>query len=263
VLLTAVLFSGCHTPPVDRRQFSPEKDAEIKRGLMVPGEKLTYNISGAGIRSLGKAELAIKASETDKDILHLSLFANSTHPWFPSLSYTYRSTVRKNDFSTLSFQMEQTRKSEIEKTVQFRPDYKTRTAAYSMTQYSSTSKGKLNFDNTVYDALSILYFIRTSLPEIGRNLEVPLFHEKQIMNVKVQNLTERDIVLDETGRFTAYIFKPRHAFEGIFVRRGKVFLWLDSTYGIPLKIILKLPFGVGIIELIKAENTQTGDVFIP
>ena len=262
VLLTALLAAGCTLPPSDRRSDPPGRTAAIQRNLLVPGEKLTYAIR-TGQFSLGQAEFSIQASETSKDILHLNLFANSTHPWFPALSYTYKSTVRKSDFATLSFNMEQTEKSEIEKTVQFEAGYDKRAGDYSVVKRDVAQKGTVKIDETVYDYLSIIYLLRKSMPSTGEQLEVPVFHETGIVDIKVKNLTERDIVLNNTGRFSASILKPKRNFEDVFFRRGNILLWIDSTYRIPLRIVIKLPFGIGRIELIKAENTQTGDVFIP
>jgi hypothetical protein len=260
-LLLLAVIAGCVVPPADRRKDTPETINAVKRHLLIPGEELTYDIK-SGIFILGKVKLTIKASEANSNHLVLELLADSTHPWLPSLSYRYKSVVNKSDFSTVQFDMEEMEKSEVEKTVTFKPDYNTHVGKYTRVKHSSIKKGTLSFEEKVYDYLSVIYLLRKKMPEIGKQLEVPLYNEREILNLKIKNLTERDIVLKNGGRFRSYILKPRRDFEGIFVRKGKVLLWMDTTYHIPLKIIIKLPFGVGRIELKKAENTQSGKVFI-
>jgi len=264
LLLFLVLGSaaGCLVPPVDRRHDPPAEVTAVKQKLLVPGEKLTYTIK-AGIFTLGQAELSIKASEKGKHLLNLTLFANSTHPWLPSLSYTYTSLVKRTDWKTVSFNLEEMRKTEIVKTVRFIPDYKEHVGSYSIMKGKAVRKGKLPLKEAVYDYISVVYLLRTALPEIGKKIEVPLFHEGRLFQLKFKNITKRDIAIGGTGRFSAYILKPHRDLEGVFVRRGKVLIWIDATYRIPLKILITLPFGTCRIELKKAENTQTGDVFIP
>lgn len=267
VLLAAgLMVSGCFLPA--RNIWDEEKETinAVNKSLLVPGEKLTFDIK-AGILTLGEAELTIKVSAKNRENLILSLYVNSTHPLLPSLSYSYKSTVNKDDFSTRFFEMEEMKKSETKKSITFEPNYSTHKGEFKLQKKKSTKTGILSFGGKVYDYVSLLYMLRASFSKVEeskkvwRSKEVSLFTESEIINIKIKNLAKRTITLPKIGKFKGYILKPRRDFEGIFFRKGDILLWIDDTYFLPLKIIIKLPFGTGTIELKKVENTQTAEVF--
>ncbi|MFH1708203.1 MAG: DUF3108 domain-containing protein [Planctomycetota bacterium] len=257
VLAAAVCQSGCVLP--EPKAWTPA-EAQIeanRRQLMVAGEKLSYTIR-SGIFILGQAQLVIKASEKNPENLDLVLLANSTHPWLPSLSYSYRSTVAPDDLATLAFEMEETEKSEIKKSVTFLPDYTTQTAEYTRTRRRATTRSTLAFEGRVHDYISLLYLLRKDLPAVGDQRRMTVFNEDALVDVSVKNLASRELVLAGVGKFKAFILKPKRALEGIFFSRRDILVWIDETYHIPIRIVIKLPFRTATIDLVKAENTQTG-----
>jgi hypothetical protein len=259
LIVLAVVCSGCWLPPRDRRDDPPERVEKVRAQLLIPGERLTYEIRVGAFR-LGEARLSINVSEKNPEHLVLRLLAESKHPWLPSLSYSYRSTVRREDFACVFFEMEEMEKTEIKKAVSFRPDQSTRKGTYTFTKKKRSKSGLLTFTEPVYDYISLLYLVRRELPEPGKQLEVPVFNEDEIIKIRVKNLAKRELTLDSLGKFRGYVLRPRRPLRGVFYRQGDILFWLDETYLIPLKIIIKLPFGTGIIELTRAENTQTGEI---
>ena len=109
----------------------------------------------------------------------------------------------------------------------------------------------------------MLYELRTNLPPVGKHRDITIFNEKKLLNIRVRNIALREITLAGLGTFQAYIIRPKRKFEGIFLERSTVLVWIDKTYKIPLRFIIKLPFGTARIDLVKAENTQTGKQLLP
>jgi hypothetical protein len=261
-LAAGVMQAGCELPMP--KAWTPlEAKIEANRSqLMVPGEKLSYTIR-SGIFTLGQAQLSIKVSEKNPENMDLVLLASSTHPWLPSLTYSYRSTVNKDDFASLNLEMEETEKSEIKKSVTFTPDYTTHQAEYTRTKRRSTVRGVLGFEGRLYDYLSMLYVLRKDLPAVGEQRKLTIFNETALVDLAIKNLASRELVISGVAKFKAFVLKPKRAFEGIFFDRGDILLWIDETYHIPIRIVVKLPFGTATIDLVKAENTQTGTTLFP
>ncbi len=261
-ILLLLLCSGCFLLP-ERKIWEDDTQAveAARKGLMIPGEQLTYTIK-TGAFKLGEAFLSVKVAEKNVENLELTFFATSTHPWLPSLSYTYKSIVNKDDFSTISFQMEETRKSEIRKSASFKANYAAGKAEFTLTKKKKATEGVLALPGKTYDYISLIYLLRKKLPAVGESTYIPIYNEKEILNLRVRNLAIRELTLSQVGKFKGFILKPKREFEGVFFQKGNILLWMDETYNIPLRIIIQLPFGTGVIDLEKAENTQTGDVFI-
>jgi len=97
-------------------------------------------------------------------------------------------------------------------------------------------------ENTL-DPLSGFYFIRTIKYEVGESVYVDIFDSKKLWNVEVQVL-RKEKIKTRLGEFDTVLIKPLMKSEGIFNRKGDLYIWLtDDLRRIPVKMQSKVAVG--------------------
>jgi hypothetical protein len=97
-------------------------------------------------------------------------------------------------------------------------------------------------ENTL-DPLSSFYFIRTSKYEVGKSVYVDIFDSKKLWKVEVQVL-RKEKIKTKLGEFDTVVIKPLMKSEGIFDRKGDMYIWLtDDLRRIPVKMQSKVAVG--------------------
>ncbi|MFZ2196425.1 MAG: DUF3108 domain-containing protein [Thermodesulfovibrionales bacterium] len=97
-------------------------------------------------------------------------------------------------------------------------------------------------ENT-FDPLSGFYFIRTMKYEVGKSVYVDIFDSKKLWNVEVQVL-RKERIKTELGQFDTVVIKPLMKSEGIFNRKGDMYIWLtDDLRRVPVKMQTKVAVG--------------------
>jgi hypothetical protein len=103
----------------------------------------------------------------------------------------------------------------------------------------------------VFDALSSLYYVRTLKLTVGETVYVTVFDSKRVWNVEVQVLRKEKVTLP-LGAFNTVVIKPLMKSEGIFSRKGDIFIWLtDDIKHIPVKMQTKAAVGSIIATLVR------------
>jgi hypothetical protein len=93
------------------------------------------------------------------------------------------------------------------------------------------------------DPLSSFYYIRTLQYEVGKSLYVNMFDNKKLWDVEVQVL-RREKIKTGLGEFNTVVIKPLMKSEGIFNRKGDMYIWLtDDLKRIPVKMQTKVAVG--------------------
>jgi Protein of unknown function (DUF3108) len=94
-----------------------------------------------------------------------------------------------------------------------------------------------------YDAYSSFYYVRTLPLTIGKSVYVSILDNKELWNVEVQVLRKEK--LDTIfGEVNTILIKPLIKSEGIFERKGEIFIWLtDDARRIPVKMQTKVMIG--------------------
>ncbi len=78
-----------------------------------------------------------------------------------------------------------------------------------------------------------------------------VFDSKKVWNVEIQVLRKERISLP-TGTFNTIVVKPLMKSEGIFYRKGEIFIWLtDDIKHIPVKLQTKVAVGSITATLVK------------
>jgi hypothetical protein len=94
-----------------------------------------------------------------------------------------------------------------------------------------------------YDAYSSFYYVRTLPLTVGKSVYVSILDNKELWNVEVQVLRKErlDTIF---GEVNTILIKPLIKSEGIFERKGEIFIWLtDDARRIPVKMQTKVVIG--------------------
>ena len=94
-----------------------------------------------------------------------------------------------------------------------------------------------------YDAYSSFYYVRTLPLEVGKSVYVSILDNNELWNVEVQVL-KKERLDTKHGEVNTILIKPLIKSEGIFERKGEIFIWLtDDARRIPVKMKTKVRIG--------------------
>ena len=94
-----------------------------------------------------------------------------------------------------------------------------------------------------FDPISSFYYLRTLDLRVGSPVYVTIFDSKKVWNVEVQVL-RKEVVVVPAGHFKTIVLKPRLMSEGIFFRKGEIYIWLtDDEKRLPVMLKTKVKLG--------------------
>ena len=211
-------------------------------GFQIP-EKFVYSLTWAGIKA-GTASLEVveggdkvKIISTARSASWISVFYTvedrivSTLLKDPAFSYvglptTYRVKIREG-------------KHRRDKEVIF--DRARNKAQYI--NHLKNEKREYKVPQGVFDPISGFYHLRSVPLKVGESVFVTIFDSKKVWDVEVQVLRRERITLP-IGTFDTVVVKPVLQSEGIFFRKGDVYIWLtDDEKHIPVKVQTKVAIG--------------------
>jgi hypothetical protein len=113
-------------------------------------------------------------------------------------------------------------------------------------------------NGNTYDVYSSFYYVRTLPLEVGKSVYVSILDNNELWNVEVQVLKKEK--LDTIfGEVNTILIKPLIKSEGIFERKGEIFIWLtDDARRIPVKMKTKVRIGSVIATLVDASFRNPG-----
>ncbi|OGW39869.1 MAG: hypothetical protein A2Y97_10355 [Nitrospirae bacterium RBG_13_39_12] len=206
-------------------------------------EKLTYDLTWAGIKA-GTASLEVKNDgekikiiSTARSVPLISVFytvddrvesillKNTSLP-FPGQPVNYKIKTREG-------------RHRKDKEVVFDPN--NRWATYI--DHLNNEKKEYAVPEIIFDPISSFYYLRTLRLEVGEPVYLTIFDSKKVWNVEVQVLRRETLILP-IGTFNTIVVKPLMKSEGIFYRKGDIFIWLtDDAKRIPVKMQTKVSVG--------------------
>jgi hypothetical protein len=120
-------------------------------------------------------------------------------------------------------------------------DHANRQAIYI--NHLENGKKTYKISENILDPLSSFYYVRTLNFEVGKSLYVNVFDSKKLWNVEVQVL-RREKIRTELGEFNTVVIKPLMKSEGIFNKKGDIYIWLtDDQKRIPVKMQSRVAVG--------------------
>jgi hypothetical protein len=238
-VLILLLHSGQWEPP-----------AASVSAFRIP-EKFVYDLKWTGIKA-GTASMELTSTGDKIKIVSTAQSA----PWV-SVFYTVddrvESTLSQNPSSSFPWRPEKYRiriregRHRRDKEVIF--DAAKNKAFYS--DYLKNEKKDFDLPESVLDPISSFYYLRTLKLEVGKSVYVTIFDSKKVWDVEVQVLKREKISLP-SGTCNTVVVKPLMKSEGIFYRKGEIFIWLtDDTKHIPVKVETKVFIGHIAATLVK------------
>lgn len=236
-LFSLILYLSCFFPSSPAESFT----------LTAP-VTLLYDLTWSGIKA-GEATIKINSS---KDEVTITSIAQSA-PWV-SLFYTVHdvveSTFLNTQTNTLSFSGRPLRytlnlregRNRKHKEVIF--DNQNQKALYI--DHLESERKEVEIPSFIFDPLSGFFYIRTLPLEVGKSVYVTVFDSKRVWNVEVQVLRKEKITVP-AGEFNTIVIKPLLQSEGIFYRKGEVYIWLtDDVRKVP--VMLKSQIKIGSVN---------------
>ncbi len=213
---------------------------EVQAEPRVP-EKFTYNIYWAGIRA-GSADLEV---ENTSEGVTITSRARSSE--FISIFYKVedlaRSILYSNGFpSTYILKTREGRHRKDRETL-FDPKQEDQPQEVIFKNKLDNTEVEFSFEKQAFDPLSGFYEIRKRDLETGRSEYLDIFDSKRLWNVEVKVLGKERIRVP-AGEFDTIVIKPLLKSEGIFSKKGDIYIWLtDDEKRIPVMVKSKVKIG--------------------
>ncbi|NWF53083.1 MAG: DUF3108 domain-containing protein [Nitrospirae bacterium] len=218
------------------------KEESLQKGRF-HNEKFFYEIYWLGIYA-GKAVLE---TSFDKDVLRISSRANSAP--FISTFYTvedYAESLVK-DGKAVHFRIKQ-REGRYRSNKETIFDINNRKIIYF--DYLKSKKKEHSLNSTMWDVISGFFYLRTQPLTIGKAIYINVFDSNKFLKAEVSVLRKEKIKVKSLGEVATIVIKPDLKSEGLFHRKGDIFIWLtDDEKRIPVKIETKVPIGKIVAEL--------------
>jgi hypothetical protein len=94
------------------------------------------------------------------------------------------------------------------------------------------------------DLLSAFFYFRTFPLDKNTPILLNIFDNDKFATIEVKILREETIETSEEKENSALLVKPELTTEGLFRRKGDIFIWLSNDQRkIPLKVETKVPVG--------------------
>ena len=109
--------------------------------------------------------------------------------------------------------------------------------------HRSGDKAELEIGRDTYDTYSSFYYVRTLPLEVGKSVFVSILDNKKLWKVEIQVL-KKERIKTILGEVDTILIKPLIKSEGIFQRKGEIYIWLtDDARRIPVKMKTKIAIG--------------------
>jgi len=108
---------------------------------------------------------------------------------------------------------------------------------------------EFNLEKRAFDPLSGFYEIRKRQLVVGRSEYIDIFDNKKLYNTEVQIIGKERITVP-AGEFDTIVVKPLLKSEGIFMKKGDIYIWLtDDNRKIPVMLKSKVKVGSFVAKL--------------
>ncbi|RLD13604.1 DUF3108 domain-containing protein [candidate division KSB1 bacterium] len=226
------------------------------------GERLVFRLRYGFVKA-GVAEMKVLGKKTDGgcEVLHIQSTARSigSFDWFykvrdvinvyldPQTLYPihFEKLLREGRYMADTY-VDYFQQDSLAKVTYIR--YKRKNKIRKKEQYS------VKIPPGVFDALSVIYYVRTLPLEPGKPVFVTNHEKKKVYTLKILVYPKETITV-KAGTFRCVRIEPLLAGEGIFKHEGKLNIWLtDDTLKIPVRLTTKVIVGHIAAELEKIEG---------
>lgn len=187
------------------------------------GEKLVYQIEYLGVPvGEGRAEVAEKTVYLGRPAYHITVTVRSYKAidWIYKVRDEHHSYIDAENFQSLALQKKiREGRRRHEESVDMMKEHP-----------------------GMQDEISCGYFFRTLKIEPRTSVFIPVHADGKDWNLEVKLLDTKPLQIKGAGSFQAIEAQPLMAFQGFFLRKGKVDGWISlDKRRIPLKMSVKIP----------------------
>jgi hypothetical protein len=220
---------------------------ETRKVLKCKKEKLFYDIYWLGIY-VGRAVLE---AIYDKEALRITSRANSAS--FISTFYTVEdyaeSLVLKGKAARFRIKQREGKYRSDKETI-----FDLSNGRVTYFDYLKGKKNERSIDGVVWDVISGFYYLRAQPLMIGKVVSIDVFDSNKLLKAEVSVLRKEKIRVSGRGEVSAIVVKPDIKSEGLFHKKGDVFIWLtDDEARIPVRLETRVPIGRVVAELKNSE----------
>jgi hypothetical protein len=244
-MFIAFLFegTGCKSYGSISTPDNPEP-SQILRGKK---EKLFFNIYWLGIY-VGNAVLE---AVNDKDGLRITSRVNSTP--FISTFFTVEdfaeSLIIRGRATHFRIKQHEGRYKTDRETI-----FDVSTGKITYFDYRKGKRNEHSINGVVWDVVSGFYFLRTQPLTVGKTVYLNVFDSNKLLKAEVSVLRREQISVSGRGEVRTVLVKPDLKSEGLFHRKGDIFIWLtDDEARTPVRVETRVSIGRVIAEIKKSE----------
>jgi hypothetical protein len=248
--------------PVDRWSSSPSSVGHVPRPVdLTVGERLTYDLKWAGVPA-GQSVLSVRWRREfeGRPVVRVECETHSnrfvsTVGDYPVDDLAFSLIDVEGGFSRL-FEMEKN-EDKIHETEHIRFDYEAGIATYERRQtgaFQPRSFKTVQLSGPVQDPLSCVYYFRGLDLAPGTRVEMPVHTARRQWALVVDCLGREEIDVPGFGTRTCIRVEPSMSFPGLFVRKGRMTIWVDEETRIPVLMHVDVPIGSVTATLSGAEN---------
>ncbi|MEK6589152.1 MAG: DUF3108 domain-containing protein [Nitrospinota bacterium] len=206
------------------------------------GEELIYEISWFGIPAgTGKLHVKEKSMMDGREVFHITYSALSSE----KLSYFYKVEDTAETFMDViglypwRYKLK-IRESRSKRDIETIFDQIGHKATFIKDQDKPVV---VSIPSKVQDAFSALYCLRTNNLKVNDKVIIDVFEDKKNWQVEVLVLRKERIKI-YSGEVDTILVKPLLKFEGVFQRKGDVYIWLtDDEKKIPVQVKMRILLG--------------------
>ena len=236
--------------------FSLQAGAEPLKGLPdVPwkGERLVFELTWFKLKA-GTSVLEVSEGENQGRKAY-NISAVTTSNDYVDIIYKVRdridSFIYADNLSSYRYKVHQEEGS-FRRDKEIRFDYDKGIVNYTRDKQNTLHHIKA----FVQDSLSSIYYLRTKELTVGKSVIIDVFDSRKLWQVEVQVLGKEKIETP-VGAFNTLLVKPILKFEGIFQRKGDVYIWLtDDARKIPVRMRSKIKIGSISADLIEYKYSK-------
>ncbi len=220
-----------------------------------PGEQLVYDISYMGIDA-GTGIMTVKDPVTLRGRAVYPVVSTAQSNDFVSLFYPVNDRVvshidAQRFYSHVIDVKQHQGKKRREKVIRFDQD------RHIATQYKQGKSETFVIPPETQDSLSSIYFFRNqTLPPVGQSVLIPVHESEENWQVEIRILA-KERVTTPVGIFDTVKVQARVPYQGIFLDKGDVLLWVtDDARHIPVKIHSTIKIGTIVATLISRRDSS-------
>lgn len=119
---------------------------------------------------------------------------------------------------------------------------------------------KVPIEAETRDLISFMYVTRARSIRVGEVLRDRVMTDEKIYDLEVQALRRDPLKLPQLGRVPSIKLEPEAAFQGLFVRKGKMWVWVsDDERRVITRLVARVPVASISLWLTRVEIVQDAD----